>query len=145
MYTFQHLYRNQASSATLPRFQAFCSLTFVCVFSSGMKLFSIVSLMLSAKISLAKVSSLDRLLRPALTQQDDWFLHFDRLFKLSSLDVDKPSEFLCVTVWKYELQNVNTDGTKHFNRLQYEPHPSYGFIFPFTPPSVCSVPAPGGG
>ncbi|XP_034731208.1 uncharacterized protein LOC117946871 isoform X14 [Etheostoma cragini] len=44
-----------------------------------------------AKISLAKMSSLDRLLQPALTQQDDWFLNFDRIFRLSSLQhVDKP-------------------------------------------------------
>lgn len=96
-----------------------------------MKLFSIVSLMLSAKISLAKISSLDRLLRPALTQQDDWFLNFDRLFNLSSLDVDKPSEFLCVTVWKYELQNLNTDDTKTLTdcNMNHIVAPSYDFTF----------------
>ncbi|XP_068425786.1 uncharacterized protein [Clinocottus analis] len=44
-----------------------------------------------AKLSLAKNSSLDRLLRPALIQQDGWFLYFDRSFSLSSLEpVDKP-------------------------------------------------------
>lgn len=70
----------------------------ICVF--GMKVFSIVSPMLSAKLSLAKISSMDRLLQPALTQQDDWFLYFDRIFQLSSLQrVDKPCEFLCVTLF----------------------------------------------
>nr|XP_033496144.1 uncharacterized protein LOC117265653 isoform X2 [Epinephelus lanceolatus] len=44
-----------------------------------------------AKLSLAKTSSLDRLLFPALTQQDDWYLYFDRFFSLSSFErVDKP-------------------------------------------------------
>ncbi len=77
----------------------FCTLRFVCVCSSGMKLLIIVSLILSAKLSLAKMSSMDRLLQPALTQQDDWFLYFDRIFSLSSLErVDKPCEFLCVTL-----------------------------------------------
>ncbi|XP_042345174.1 uncharacterized protein LOC121945189 isoform X7 [Plectropomus leopardus] len=45
-----------------------------------------------AKISLAKISSMDRLLQPKLKQQDDWFLYFDRIFSLSSLErVDKPT------------------------------------------------------
>ncbi|TNN78450.1 Protein 4.1 [Liparis tanakae] len=45
----------------------------------------------TAKLSLAKRSSLDRLLRPALRRQDSWFLYFDRGFSLSSLGrVDKP-------------------------------------------------------
>ncbi|XP_056262038.1 uncharacterized protein LOC130188025 isoform X4 [Pseudoliparis swirei] len=44
-----------------------------------------------AKLSLAKMSSLDRLLRPALRRQDSWFLYFDRSFSMSSLGhVDKP-------------------------------------------------------
>ncbi|XP_078109293.1 uncharacterized protein LOC144519766 isoform X4 [Sander vitreus] len=44
-----------------------------------------------AKLSLAKISSMDRLLQPALTQQDDWFLYFDRIFRLASVQhVDKP-------------------------------------------------------
>ncbi|XP_070767718.1 uncharacterized protein [Enoplosus armatus] len=47
-----------------------------------------------AKLSLAKISSVDRLLQPAPTQQDDWFLYFDRVFSLSSLErADKPSKF----------------------------------------------------
>ncbi|XP_070690933.1 uncharacterized protein [Pempheris klunzingeri] len=40
----------------------------------------------SAELSLAKRSSLDRLLQPALTQQDDWFLYFDRMLSLSSVE-----------------------------------------------------------
>ncbi|XP_068999115.1 uncharacterized protein [Embiotoca jacksoni] len=44
-----------------------------------------------AELSLAKMSYMDRLLRPALTQQDDWFLYFDRIFYISSLEcVEKP-------------------------------------------------------
>ncbi|XP_075964987.1 uncharacterized protein LOC142969175 isoform X5 [Anarhichas minor] len=45
----------------------------------------------TAKLSLAKMKSMERLLQPARTQQDDWFLYFDRIFSLSSLErVDKP-------------------------------------------------------
>ncbi|XP_018543577.2 uncharacterized protein LOC108890900 isoform X12 [Lates calcarifer] len=37
------------------------------------------------------LSSLDRLLQPLLKQQDDWFLYFDRVFTLPSLEsVEKP-------------------------------------------------------
>uniref|UniRef100_A0A8D2ZE27 Protein 4.1 n=1 Tax=Scophthalmus maximus TaxID=52904 RepID=A0A8D2ZE27_SCOMX len=44
-----------------------------------------------AKLSLTKTSSMDRLLQPALKQQDDWFLYFDQIFSLSSLEgVEKP-------------------------------------------------------
>ncbi|XP_008294726.1 titin-like isoform X4 [Stegastes partitus] len=37
-----------------------------------------------AKLSLVKMSSMDRLLQPAPTQQDDWFLYVDRSFRLPS-------------------------------------------------------------
>ncbi|XP_028280977.1 uncharacterized protein LOC114448296 isoform X4 [Parambassis ranga] len=37
-----------------------------------------------AKLSLAKMSSLDCLLQPVRMQQDDWFLHLDRMFSSSS-------------------------------------------------------------
>lgn len=54
---------------------------------------------LSAKISLTKKSSMDRLLQPVLTQQDDWYLYFDRISALSSSQrVEKPCESLCVEV-----------------------------------------------
>ncbi|XP_062254580.1 uncharacterized protein LOC133964485 isoform X4 [Platichthys flesus] len=42
-----------------------------------------------AELSLTPMSYEDRLLRPALREQDDWFLYFDRIFSLSSL-VEKP-------------------------------------------------------
>lgn len=42
---------------------------------------------------------MDRLLQPALTQQDDWFLYFDQTFSLSSLErVDRPREFILVEI-----------------------------------------------
>ncbi|XP_069393069.1 uncharacterized protein [Paralichthys olivaceus] len=42
-----------------------------------------------AKLSLTNMSYVDKLLRPALREQDDWFLYFDRISRLSSL-VEKP-------------------------------------------------------
>ncbi|KAM9852266.1 uncharacterized protein ACBR49_005367 isoform 2-T2 [Aulostomus maculatus] len=39
-----------------------------------------------AKISLAKKSSMDRLLQPSLEQQDDWFLYFDQFVGRSIFD-----------------------------------------------------------
>ncbi|CAB1416779.1 unnamed protein product [Pleuronectes platessa] len=42
-----------------------------------------------AELSLTTMSYEDRLLSPALREQDDWFLYFDRIFSLSSL-VEKP-------------------------------------------------------
>ncbi|XP_041798225.1 uncharacterized protein LOC121610272 isoform X2 [Chelmon rostratus] len=39
-----------------------------------------------AKLSLTKMSSMDRLLQPAVAQQDDWYLYFDRIFSLSLLE-----------------------------------------------------------
>ncbi|XP_041648442.1 uncharacterized protein LOC121513033 isoform X2 [Cheilinus undulatus] len=42
-----------------------------------------------AKLSLAKRSSIDRLLQPQRTQQDDWYIHFDRLFSLLSFESDE--------------------------------------------------------
>ncbi|XP_044063520.1 uncharacterized protein LOC122881404 isoform X14 [Siniperca chuatsi] len=60
-----------------------------------------------AKLSLAKISSMDRLLQPAPTQQDDWFLYFDRVFSLSSLEcVDKPSSPLA----QFQLQEKDEQG-----------------------------------
>ncbi|XP_031154802.2 uncharacterized protein LOC116049367 isoform X6 [Sander lucioperca] len=63
-----------------------------------------------AKLSLAKISSMDRLLQPALTQQDDWFLYFDRIFQLSSLQrVDKP--FLPVSPQaQFQVQEEDEQG-----------------------------------
>ncbi|XP_068180211.1 uncharacterized protein [Antennarius striatus] len=44
-----------------------------------------------AIVSLAKVTSLDRLLQQALTQQDDWYLYFNREFSRTLLQhADKP-------------------------------------------------------
>nr|XP_046256671.1 uncharacterized protein LOC124065372 isoform X14 [Scatophagus argus] len=44
-----------------------------------------------AKVSLTKMSSMDRLLQPALTQQDDWYLYFDQISSLSLFErADKP-------------------------------------------------------
>ncbi|XP_040901219.1 uncharacterized protein LOC121186532 isoform X3 [Toxotes jaculatrix] len=44
-----------------------------------------------AKLSLREVSSMNRLLQPALKEQDNWFLYFDRIFSPSSLEsVEKP-------------------------------------------------------
>ncbi|KAM7383638.1 hypothetical protein PAMP_003273 [Pampus punctatissimus] len=44
-----------------------------------------------AKLSLAKMSSMDRLLQPAQKQQDDWFLYFERILSPSLLKhADKP-------------------------------------------------------
>ncbi|XP_028436501.1 titin-like isoform X5 [Perca flavescens] len=63
-----------------------------------------------AKLSLAKISSMDRLLQPALIQQDDWFLYFDRIFSLSSLQrVDKP--FLPVSPQaQFQVQEEDEQG-----------------------------------
>ncbi|XP_039662863.1 titin-like isoform X5 [Perca fluviatilis] len=63
-----------------------------------------------AKLSLAKISSMDRLLQPTLTQQDDWFLYFDRIFSLSSLQrVDKP--FLPVSPQaQFQVQEEDEQG-----------------------------------
>ncbi|XP_051813077.1 uncharacterized protein LOC110969054 isoform X3 [Acanthochromis polyacanthus] len=45
-----------------------------------------------AKLSLVKTNYMDRLLQPALTQQDDWFLYFERMFRLSSSErIEKPA------------------------------------------------------
>ena len=56
-----------------------------------MEVLSILSLISSAELSFTNMSYVDR--RPALREQDDWVLYFDR----SSL-VEKPCEFLCVTL-----------------------------------------------
>lgn len=60
----------------------------------------IVALMLSDKLSLAKLASLYQLLQPAEAQQDDWFLYFERILSLSSPDlVEKlQCEFPCVKI-----------------------------------------------
>ncbi|XP_045901683.1 uncharacterized protein LOC123968783 isoform X4 [Micropterus dolomieu] len=60
-----------------------------------------------AKISLAKMSSMDRLFQPAQTQQDDWFLYFDRIFSLSSLEcADKTFSPLAL----FQLQEKDEQG-----------------------------------
>ncbi|KAM6936089.1 uncharacterized protein PEZ65_006329 isoform 2-T2 [Lycodopsis pacificus] len=62
-----------------------------------------------AKLSLAKMISVERLLQPARTRQDDWFLYFDRIFSLSSLErVDKPLSLLAQL--QLQLQQEDEQG-----------------------------------
>ncbi|KAK9513643.1 hypothetical protein VZT92_027159 [Zoarces viviparus] len=62
-----------------------------------------------AKLSLAKMISTERLLQPARTRQDDWFLYFDRIFSLSSLErVDKPLSLLAQL--QLQLQQEDEQG-----------------------------------
>ncbi|XP_062278616.1 uncharacterized protein LOC133983526 isoform X4 [Scomber scombrus] len=58
-----------------------------------------------AKLSLAQISSLDGLLQPALKQQDDWFLYFDRIFSLSMLERDDKPPFSPPA--QFQLQEKN--------------------------------------
>ncbi|XP_031708477.1 uncharacterized protein LOC116386431 isoform X4 [Anarrhichthys ocellatus] len=63
----------------------------------------------TAKLSLAKMISMERLLQPTRTQQDDWFLYFDRIFSLSSLErVDKPLSLLA----QLQLQQEDEQGMR---------------------------------
>lgn len=55
----------------------------------GMKLLNIVSLTLSAKLNLIKMSSVDRLCQLSKPQEDDWHLYFDHL---ASQSMAKPRE-----------------------------------------------------
>ncbi|XP_027142931.1 titin isoform X5 [Larimichthys crocea] len=59
---------------------------------------------LPAELSLAKTSSMDRLLQPALTQQDDWHLYFDRFFNLER--ADKPFS----PIAQFQLQEKDEQG-----------------------------------
>nr|XP_040021533.1 uncharacterized protein LOC120810753 isoform X6 [Gasterosteus aculeatus aculeatus] len=75
----------------------------------------------TAKLSLAKSSSMDRLLQPALTQQDDWFLYFDQTFSLSSLErVDRPLSRLTQLQLRLEDEQAMQKQTSEesFERLQ---------------------------
>ncbi|KAM8868819.1 uncharacterized protein AB9W97_016473 isoform 7-T9 [Spinachia spinachia] len=74
-----------------------------------------------AKLSLAKSSSMDRLLQPAVTQQDDWFLYFDQIFRLSSLERnDKPLSRLTRLQLRLEDEQAMQKPTSEesFERLQ---------------------------
>ncbi|XP_065813603.1 uncharacterized protein [Labrus bergylta] len=44
-----------------------------------------------AKLSLSKMSSMDRLLQPSTAQQDDWFVYFDHILSLLSPEQFPPS------------------------------------------------------
>ncbi|XP_070821751.1 uncharacterized protein [Chaetodon trifascialis] len=60
-----------------------------------------------AKLSVTKLSSMDRLLQPAVTQQDDWYLYFDRIFSLSLLErADTPY----YPVAQFSLQEEDEQG-----------------------------------
>ncbi|KAE8288677.1 Protein 4.1 [Larimichthys crocea] len=59
---------------------------------------------LPAELSLVKTSSMDRLLQPALTQQDDWHLYFDRFFNLER--ADKPFS----PIAQFQLQEKDEQG-----------------------------------
>lgn len=86
-----------------------------------MKLLIIVSLMLSAKLSLTKMSSMDRLLQPAVAQQDDWYLYFDRIFSLSLLErTDTPCECSLCDLKKYDLGCECCSLQKTFKSLKYD-------------------------
>lgn len=53
---------------------------------------------LVAKLSLAQTNFIDRLVEPVFKQQDDWFLYFNQIFNLHSLEgVKKTFEVCCVT------------------------------------------------
>ncbi|XP_042281134.1 titin-like isoform X2 [Thunnus maccoyii] len=72
-----------------------------------------------AKLSLTKMSSVDRLWQPSLKQQDDWFLYFDRFLDLSLLErVDKrpfspPAQFQLQEENKQMMHVVEQEVTNH--------------------------------
>ncbi|XP_030013889.1 uncharacterized protein LOC115435549 isoform X3 [Sphaeramia orbicularis] len=67
----------------------------------------------SAKLSLAKVSSIERLLQPTLKRTDDWYLYFDRIYSQSSLDFDeKPPFFPLVQPQLQEKDEQVIDATE---------------------------------
>ncbi|XP_035020392.2 uncharacterized protein LOC118114199 isoform X5 [Hippoglossus stenolepis] len=69
-----------------------------------------------AELSLTNMSYVDGLLRPALREQDDWFLYFDRIFSLSSL-VEKPfSPHAQLQVQDKDKQELTSE--KFIERLQ---------------------------
>lgn len=77
-------------------------------------LFIFFSLISSAKVSLAKMRSFDRLLQPALTQQDDWYLYFDQTSSVSSFELgDKQCECRCETLCGNITSSLNTVVTKN--------------------------------
>ncbi|KAK2844434.1 hypothetical protein Q5P01_011093 [Channa striata] len=65
------------------------------------------------KLSLAKPSSISRLLSPVLKQQDDWFLYFDRIYSLSSLEGGERS---FSPLAKFQLQEKDTQGMQELSR-----------------------------
>ncbi|XP_056237233.1 titin-like isoform X5 [Seriola aureovittata] len=71
-----------------------------------------------AELSLTEMNSMDRLLQPLLKQQDDWFLYFDRIFTLSSLEsVEKPfSPLAQLQLQEKEEQELTTEEV--IDRLQ---------------------------
>ncbi|XP_071325079.1 uncharacterized protein [Trachinotus anak] len=71
-----------------------------------------------ATLSLTKMSSMERLLRPPLKEQDDWYLYFDRILTLSSLEsVEKPfSPLAQLQVQEKDEQELTSEEV--INRLQ---------------------------
>lgn len=106
-----------------------------------------IPMMLSATVSLTKNRSLDRLLQPALKQQDDWFLYFDRISGLSTLEHDdKPlCEFLCVETFS-EFEYACK---KNFNSLHFKSYfiffMSHSLTFTSAPSNLSSSPVPPSG
>lgn len=98
-------------------FSTICSLSTNLLFMLYKGVF--LSLMLSAKLSLAKMSSIDRLLQPAQEQQDDWFLYFGRILSLSSFQqVEKPPrECLCVEILPANRHSQDTADTNTYTEL----------------------------
>ncbi|XP_062421474.1 uncharacterized protein LOC119198074 isoform X3 [Pungitius pungitius] len=74
-----------------------------------------------AKLSLAKSSSMDRLLQPALKQQDDWFLYFDQIFSPSSCEpVDRPLSRLTQLQLRLEDKQVMQKQTNRTSEESFE-------------------------
>ncbi|KAM6910447.1 uncharacterized protein FYW49_012378 [Xenentodon cancila] len=74
-----------------------------------------------AKLSLAKQGFLDRLLQPALTQQDDWFLYFDRVYSSFSPQLfEKPASEYHLRMEKQGMPEAEQETTtvKVIERLQ---------------------------
>ncbi|XP_058503645.1 uncharacterized protein LOC131471230 isoform X5 [Solea solea] len=64
-----------------------------------------------AKLTLTKMSSVDRLLQPALKNDDDWFLYFDRMLSPPSPErIEKPSPPLAqLQLWDQEDEQEPTN------------------------------------
>ncbi|KAL6109075.1 uncharacterized protein ACO6RY_12286 [Pungitius sinensis] len=74
-----------------------------------------------AKLSLAKSSSLDRLLQPTLKQQDDWFLYFDQIFSPSSCErVGRPLSRLTQLQLRLEDEQVMQKQTNQTSEESFE-------------------------